>query len=31
VLGKLRVHSRLDAAAFVTQNGILDDLVPAER
>jgi DNA-binding NarL/FixJ family response regulator len=31
VLGKLRVHSRLEAAAFVTQNGILDDLVPAER
>jgi DNA-binding NarL/FixJ family response regulator len=31
VLGKLGVHSRLEAAAFVTQNGILDDLVPAER
>lgn len=31
VLGKLRVHSRLEAAAFVTQNGILDDLVTAER
>jgi DNA-binding NarL/FixJ family response regulator len=31
VLGKLHVHSRLEAAAFVTQNGILDDLVPAER
>jgi DNA-binding NarL/FixJ family response regulator len=26
VLGKLGVHSRLEAAAFVTQNGILDDL-----
>jgi DNA-binding NarL/FixJ family response regulator len=31
VLGKLSVHSRLEAAAFVTQNGILDDLVAAER
>jgi DNA-binding NarL/FixJ family response regulator len=31
VLGKLDVHSRLEAAAFVTQNGILDDLVVAER
>jgi DNA-binding NarL/FixJ family response regulator len=30
VLGKLRVHSRLEAAAFVTQNGILDDLVGVE-
>ena len=27
VLGKLGVHSRLEAAAFVTQNGILNDLV----
>ena len=26
VLGKLGVHSRLEAAAFVTQNGILGDL-----
>jgi DNA-binding NarL/FixJ family response regulator len=26
VLGKLSVHSRLEAAAFVTQNGILSDL-----
>jgi DNA-binding NarL/FixJ family response regulator len=26
VLGKLGVHTRLEAAAFVTQNGILDDL-----
>jgi DNA-binding NarL/FixJ family response regulator len=31
VLGKLRVHSRLEAAAFVTQNGILDDLVGVDR
>ena len=31
VLGKLGVHSRLEAAAFVTQNGILDDLVGVER
>jgi DNA-binding NarL/FixJ family response regulator len=30
VLGKLHVHSRLEAAAFVTQNGILDDLVGVE-
>ncbi len=29
VLGKLDVHSRLEAAAFVTQNGILDDLAVA--
>jgi two-component system NarL family response regulator len=29
VLGKLGVHSRLEAAAFVTQNGIMDDLVGA--
>jgi two-component system NarL family response regulator len=27
ILGKLSVHSRLEAAAFVTQNGILRDLV----
>jgi DNA-binding NarL/FixJ family response regulator len=27
VLGKLRVHSRLEAASVVIQNGILDDLV----
>ena len=27
VLGKLGVHTRLEAAAFVTQNGILEDLV----
>ena len=31
VLGKLGVHSRLEAAAFVTQNGILDDLVGVGR
>jgi two-component system, NarL family, response regulator NreC len=31
VLGKLDVHSRLEAAAFVTQNGILDDLAGAAR
>jgi DNA-binding NarL/FixJ family response regulator len=31
VLSKLGVHSRLEAAAFVVQNGILDDLVGAER
>ena len=31
VLGKLGVHSRLEAAAFVTQNGILDDLAGAAR
>jgi DNA-binding NarL/FixJ family response regulator len=31
VLGKLGVHSRLEAAAFVTQNGILDDLAGATR
>ena len=29
VLGKLGVHSRLEAAAFVVQNGILDDLAGA--
>lgn len=31
VLGKLGVHSRLEAVAFVTQNGILEDLVAAGR
>jgi DNA-binding NarL/FixJ family response regulator len=31
VLSKLGVHSRLEAAAFVVQNGILDELVGAER
>ena len=31
VLGKLGVHSRLEAAAFVTQNDILDDLVGVGR
>jgi DNA-binding NarL/FixJ family response regulator len=31
VMGKLDVHSRLEVAAFVTRNGILDDLVGAER
>jgi two-component system nitrate/nitrite response regulator NarL len=31
VLGKLGVHSRLEAAAFVIQNGILEDLVGVER
>jgi DNA-binding NarL/FixJ family response regulator len=30
LLGKLEVHSRLEAAAFVTSNGILDELVRAE-
>ena len=30
ILGKLAVHSRLEAAAFVTQNGILPELVAAE-
>jgi DNA-binding NarL/FixJ family response regulator len=29
VLGKLGVHSRLEAAAFVVQNGIIDDLAEA--
>jgi DNA-binding NarL/FixJ family response regulator len=29
VLGKLGVHSRLEAAAFVTQNGLLDELAEA--
>jgi DNA-binding NarL/FixJ family response regulator len=31
ILGKLSVHSRLEAAAFVTQNGILQDLLVADR
>lgn len=31
VLAKLGVHSRLEAAAFVTQNGILEELVGAGR
>lgn len=31
VLGKLGVHSRLEAAAFVRQNGIVEDLVGADR
>jgi DNA-binding NarL/FixJ family response regulator len=30
VIGKLGVHSRLEAAAFVLQNGIHDDLVGAD-
>jgi DNA-binding NarL/FixJ family response regulator len=30
ILGKLSVHSRLEAAAFVTQNGILRDLVTVD-
>jgi DNA-binding NarL/FixJ family response regulator len=30
ILGKLSVHSRLEAAAFVTQNGILRDLVTTD-
>jgi DNA-binding NarL/FixJ family response regulator len=30
VLGKLRVHSRLEAAAFVTQNGLLEDIVSVD-
>lgn len=30
ILGKLSVHSRLEAAAFVTQNGIFPDLVAAD-
>ena len=30
LLGKLEVHSRLEAAAFVVQNGILDELVRVE-
>jgi DNA-binding NarL/FixJ family response regulator len=31
VLSKLGVHSRLEAAAFVTQNGLLGELVGAPR
>ena len=31
VLAKLGVHSRLEAAAFVVQNQILDDLVGVDR
>ncbi len=31
VLGKLGVHSRLEAAAFVRQNGIVEDLVGVEN
>lgn len=31
ILGKLEVHSRLEAAAFVTQNDLLGELVPADR
>jgi DNA-binding NarL/FixJ family response regulator len=31
VLCKLKVHSRLEAAAFVMQNSIFDELVEAER
>ncbi len=30
ILGKLSVHSRLEAAAFVAQNGILPDLVSVD-
>jgi two-component system NarL family response regulator len=30
VLGKLDVHSRLEAAAFVTRAGVLDELVESE-
>jgi DNA-binding NarL/FixJ family response regulator len=30
ILGKLAVHSRLEAAAFVTQNGVLPDLVTVD-
>ena len=30
VLSKLRVHSRLEAAAFVAANGIVDELEPVE-
>lgn len=30
VLGKLGVHSRLEAAAFVIQNGVLDELLGAK-
>jgi DNA-binding NarL/FixJ family response regulator len=31
VLGKLGVHSRLEAAAFVNQNGLLEELAGADR
>jgi DNA-binding NarL/FixJ family response regulator len=31
ILGKLAVHSRLEAAAFVTRNGILADLVTTNQ
>jgi DNA-binding NarL/FixJ family response regulator len=31
ILGKLGVHSRLEAAAFVIQNGLMHELVEAER
>lgn len=31
VLGKLGVHSRLEAAAFARQNGIIEDLVGADH
>jgi DNA-binding NarL/FixJ family response regulator len=31
LLGKLQVHSRLEAAAFVIQNGILEELVGVDR
>jgi two-component system response regulator DevR len=30
IFAKLAVHSQLEAAAFVTQNGILDELLPDE-
>jgi two-component system nitrate/nitrite response regulator NarL len=30
ILGKLGVHSRLEAAAFVTRSGMLQNLVRAE-
>jgi DNA-binding NarL/FixJ family response regulator len=30
LLGKLELHSRLEAAAFVAQRGLLDDLKPVE-
>ena len=29
ILGKLGVHSRLEAAAFVAQNNVLDELIPS--
>jgi two-component system nitrate/nitrite response regulator NarL len=31
VLGKLGVHSRLEAAAFVTRSGLLDELLEREH